>query len=86
MNLFKAIMGQDRVAQGGNLAVIAKGSSTPSASPANPDKGMAAMATQGLRPTALDTVSGGEVPKDGLRLERGWCVCESFPNASTNYW
>lgn len=79
-------MGQDRGAHGGNLAVIANGSSTHSASPANPDKGMVAMATQGLGPTALDTVSGGEVTMDGLRLERGWCVCESFPNASTNCW
>lgn len=86
MNFFKAIMGQHRGASGGNLAVIAKGLSTHSASPASPDEGMATMATQGLGPTALDTVSGGEVLTDGLRLERGSCVCESFPNANTNCW
>lgn len=68
-------MGKDRGVHGGNLAVVAKGSSTHSASPASPDKGMAAMATQGLGPTALDTVSGGEVPTDRLGLEGGWCVC-----------
>lgn len=84
MNFFKAIMSQDRGAHGGNLAVIAKGSSSHSASPANPDRAMAVMATQGLGPTALDTVRGGEVPTDGRRLERGWCVRESLPSVSTN--
>lgn len=62
-------MSQDRGAHGGNLAVIAKGSSSHSASPANPDRAMAVMATQGLGPTALDTVRGGEVPTDGVGLK-----------------
>lgn len=50
------------------------------------DEGMAAMATQGLGPTAQTTVSGGEVPRDGLGMGRGECICEPLPNASTHFW
>ena len=65
-----------------NLVIIA----THPANLANPDGDMAAMVIQDLGPTALTTVRGGEVPRDGLWLERGWRVYELLPNASTNCW
>lgn len=52
---------------GSNLAVIAEGSSTHSASLANPNGGLAAMATQGLGPTTLNTVEGKH-----QRMGLGW--------------
>lgn len=72
MNFFKSYNGpRQKAFVGSNLVIVAKGSSTHSVSLVSPGEGLASMATQGLEPSALTTVSGGKVARDELGLGRG---------------